>query len=326
MTTYHLIYSRGNELKDNITHPYSEQFFSFQGEGKYTGVPTLWHRFFLCNLQCQGFGQIDPKDESTYKLPYLEVNPDDYEKLTDLPVFAYGCDSSYSWSKRFARFQTHATPEESVDSLLKLLDPKVDTSLIDLCFTGGEPLMSRAQTSSVAMMKVLDKRGIKVNRVTYETNATQRLNEAFKDYWDQSYTPVFFSMSPKLYCVSGEKPEKAIKPEIIVDYIEETLVKDPSFEPHDYQLKFVVSGSEESWDEMEGVLTKIRNEMDKRRTIGGFDPSKVWIMPLGGTTEGQSGSISGHMSAADIAIETINRGYKFAARVHTHVFGNAIGL
>jgi len=48
---------------------YSEIFDSIQGEGTYTGVHTLWLRFFLCNLQCNGFGQIDPTDTSTYELP-----------------------------------------------------------------------------------------------------------------------------------------------------------------------------------------------------------------------------------------------------------------
>lgn len=57
---------------------YSEIFHSVQGEGKYTGLPTAWLRFFLCKLQCNGFGQKDPTDESTYKLPYQDINPDDY--------------------------------------------------------------------------------------------------------------------------------------------------------------------------------------------------------------------------------------------------------
>ena len=43
---------------------YSEIFHSIQGEGHYTGVPTAWLRFFLCNLQCNGFGQVDPTDPS----------------------------------------------------------------------------------------------------------------------------------------------------------------------------------------------------------------------------------------------------------------------
>ena len=46
---------------------YSEIFHSIQGEGHYTGVPTAWIRFFLCNLQCNGFGQIDPTNPDTYE-------------------------------------------------------------------------------------------------------------------------------------------------------------------------------------------------------------------------------------------------------------------
>ena len=37
---------------------YSEVFHSIQGEGHYTGRPTVWLRFFLCNLQCNGFGPV----------------------------------------------------------------------------------------------------------------------------------------------------------------------------------------------------------------------------------------------------------------------------
>ena len=72
---------------------YSEIFKSIQGEGHYTGVTTVWLRFFGCNLECQGFGQDDPTDPSTYKLPYLEIPLEDITKVEDLPVFPYGCDS-----------------------------------------------------------------------------------------------------------------------------------------------------------------------------------------------------------------------------------------
>ena len=71
---------------------YSEIFKSIQGEGHYTGVPTTWLRFFGCNLECQGFGQDDPTDPSTYKLPYLEHDLIDVKTVEDLPVWKYGCD------------------------------------------------------------------------------------------------------------------------------------------------------------------------------------------------------------------------------------------
>ena len=53
---------------------YSEIFYSIQGEGHYTGVPTAWIRFFLCNLQCNGFGQLDPTNPDTYDLPFQDFD------------------------------------------------------------------------------------------------------------------------------------------------------------------------------------------------------------------------------------------------------------
>ena len=75
------------------TIKYSETFYSPQGEGKYVGVPSLWIRFFLCNLQCDGFGQTDPTDPSSYDLPYEKIDVTEITDVMDLPVFEKGCDS-----------------------------------------------------------------------------------------------------------------------------------------------------------------------------------------------------------------------------------------
>ncbi len=66
---------------------YSEIFNSIQGEGTYTGQHTLWIRFFLCNLQCNGFGQIDPTNPDTYELPYETIDITNIDSVFDLPVF-----------------------------------------------------------------------------------------------------------------------------------------------------------------------------------------------------------------------------------------------
>ena len=83
-----------------MTLKYSETFYSAQGEGQYVGIPSLWMRFFLCNLQCNGFGQKDPTDSSTYELPYETIDLTNIDSVFDLPVFDKGCDSSYTWSLR----------------------------------------------------------------------------------------------------------------------------------------------------------------------------------------------------------------------------------
>ena len=67
-------------------HTYSEIFYSIQGEGHYTGVPTAWLRFFMCNLQCNGFGQKDPTDESTYELPYKDFDAKSVTSIEEMPV------------------------------------------------------------------------------------------------------------------------------------------------------------------------------------------------------------------------------------------------
>lgn len=295
-------------------HLYSEIFHSIQGEGHYTGVPTAWLRFWLCNLQCNGFGQDDPTDPKTYKLPYTEINPDDYEAMEDLPVFEYGCDSSYSWAKKFKGLQRKGTIEQIAqrirDSMRSKKNPNGLFNFNDtnqhMCFTGGEPLMRHGQTASVELLRTFVEQNDEPLSVTYETNGTQLLTNETMEYfysWQKDrLNEVFFSISPKLFSVSGEKPDKAIKPEVISQYY--NLSKDG-------QLKFVINGTDESWKEMEDVI-------DNCRALGVLYP--VWVMPVGATVEGQK------ILDADVAHEAFKRGYNVAARVHTYLFGNLIGV
>jgi organic radical activating enzyme len=291
-------------------YAYSEIFYSMQGEGKYTGEPTAWLRFFLCNLQCDGFGQKDPTDPSTYKLPYQDVNVEDYDKIEKLPVFAYGCDSSYSWSKKFRHLQNKATSDVIAERILDSLPNRTFDNNIHMCFTGGEPLMRHAQLAVVEIMKYYADKEI-IPSITFETNGTQKLTEEFYDYWELkqklSGTELFFSVSPKLWSVAGEKRTKAIKPQIVAQY--------RRLSPNG-QLKFVCNGTKESWNEIEEVITMFREQ--------GVD-YPIWIMPLGGTVEGQKGEIDGHIPAHVIADETLQRGYRVAARVHAYLWENIIG-
>ena len=45
----------------------------------------------------------------------------------------------------------------------------------------------------------------------------------------------------------------------------------------------------------------------------------VWVMPVGAREEEQTAT------AGDVARRAFQRGYNVAARVHVHLFGNAIG-
>ena len=124
---------------------YSEIFKSIQGEGHYTGVPTVWLRMFGCNLECNGFGQDDPTNPDSYVLPYQDFDLIDIKNVEDLPVWKYGCDSSYSWSKKFSKIQKSGEPDE----VAKLLYDLMNDLRTHIAFTGGEPMMKAAQKNIV---------------------------------------------------------------------------------------------------------------------------------------------------------------------------------
>jgi len=295
---------------------YSEIFHSIQGEGYYTGRPTAWLRFFLCNLQCNGFGQKDPTDPTTYILPYQEINIENVKRLEDLPVWKYGCDSSYSWSARFKHLQHKHTAEEVCNrirqSMYHTSNPegrfnKPNGTMQHMCFTGGEPLMKYAQHAAIDIIDYFATEGDFPLFMTWETNGTQPLTSEFSNYFEDYPGEVFFSVSPKLFTTSGEKSNDAICPEIVKTY--------ENLSPNG-QLKFVVNGSVESWNELESVLAKFRE-------VGVTYP--VWVMSAGATLEAQKGTEANYIGEAHIATEAFKRGYNYSSRVHVHIWGNTMG-
>ena len=290
---------------------YSEIFYSIQGEGHYTGIPTAWIRFFLCNLQCSGFGQIDPTRPETYDLPFEDFDVTTVKRVEDLPVWEKGCDSSYTWAKKFKGLMGQETPsvlaEKIVNCLKNESNPKglfehpVTKQKQHLCFTGGEPLMVTGQQAVVGIYNTLKEQNNLPGSMTFETNGTQILRDPFIDWVRSIDTEVFFSCSPKLFTVSGEKTEKAIKPETVAEYHKLSKAG---------QLKFVIGPKQREWDEMEEAVEKFRS-------AGVNWP--VWIMPTGAREEEQ------HATAGEVAAKAFKRGYNVAARVHVYLFGNKIG-
>ena len=290
---------------------YSEIFYSIQGEGHYTGVATAWIRFFLCNLQCNGFGQIDPTNPDTYDLPFLDYDVSKIKRVEDLPVWEKGCDSSYTWAKKYKHLMGQETPQVLANKIVdvlknennpegKFLHP-VSKQHQHLCITGGEPLMPTGQEATIGIYRELQKQDNLPSSMTFETNGTQMLKPNFIDWVKEIDTEIFFSCSPKLFTVSGEESKKAIKPEVVAEYRKLSSKG---------QLKFVVGDKDREWNEMEEALEKFRS--------AGVD-WPVWIMPVGAREEEQSAT------AGEVAQKAFRRGYNVAARVHVYLFGNAIG-
>jgi organic radical activating enzyme len=311
--------------KEHPSYKYSEIFYSFQGEGRWTGMPTAWIRFFLCNLQCDGFGQKDPTDPSTYVLPYKDFDVSTVKQIEDLPVWEYGCDSSYTWAKQY-RHLAHNEPAKVIceNICAEIAHPSNPNGLFQhpltqqethMAFTGGEPMLN--QDAIVDIMTCFYEWCNVPRFVTVETNGTKPLKDPLFDLITSFYTSDefgglvddergapewFWSCSPKLWSTAGEKPKKAIKPEYLARYNEVS--------PHG-QLKYVVNGTQQSWDEVEEHTQAFRD-------VGIEWP--VYIMPVGATMEEQSEDV-----IPEIAVEAMKRGYYFSGRLHCYVFGNQIG-
>ena len=274
---------------DEKKYYYSEIFHSIQGEGHYTGVPTAWIRFFLCNLQCNGFGQIDPTDPEKYELPFEDFDVSSVERVEDLPVWDKGCDSSYTWAKKFKGLMGQETPSTLATKIIDIMKNESNPDGLflhpvtgqrqHLCITGGEPLMITGQRATIGIYEELERQGNLPGSMTFETNGTQKLRPEFIDWVNRIDTEIFFSVSPKLWTVAGE-------------------------------LKFVVGDSDEQWEEMESVIKQFKE-------VGVDWP--IWVMPTGAREEEQTAT------AGAVAERAFKRGYNVAARVHVYLFGNAIG-
>lgn len=294
---------------------YSEIFYSFQGEAELAGTPAVWIRFFGCNLNCEGFGQKNPTDPSTYALPYKDFNVDSVRSIEELPVWSFGCDSSYSWSQRYKHLAHDASPSEIADRLIEanknqhnpeglFVHPSTGQDTM-LCFTGGEPMLQ--QQAMMALLVELAQRGNMPRIVTVETNATKKLSEELRTFIAQDFRKMggkrwHWSMSPKLFNVSGEK--NVVIPEIIRDY---------TFTLSTAILKFVCNGTVECWNELDTHMERIRFQ------CGQFTPH-TWVMPVGATKDAQEDA-----SIGELCIQAMNRGYSVATRNHCYVFGNVIG-
>lgn len=305
---------RALKAKGPKTFKYSETFFSTQGEGQHTGRPSLWIRFYLCNLTCDGFGQDNPTDPSSWELPYNDINIEDITVVEDLPVFSKGCDSSYTWSKKFRHLMKDKTASDIVDELEALLphgsfiNPDTNQD-VHMVFTGGEPMMKHNQEAMAAILSEFKKRNNPPLNVTVETNGTQDLEPDGMDaissvqsnYRRGTQGKWFWSVSPKLWSVAGERASRAIKPSVVAGYHSQSRLG---------QLKYVVNGSAQAWDEVKEHTALYR--------LNGVQWD-VWAMGIGGTVEGL------RETEASIADASIQLGYSYASRVHCHIWGNKIG-
>jgi len=303
---------------------YSEMFYSLQGEGRYVGVPSVFLRLFGCNFECRGFGQ--DRDKSKWlpeaQMPHNTDYPD-VKSIVDLPVPQLGCDSSFSWGKKWG----HLANYEDIDTIVKKMNETVNwygqkermegdisaalkqDDAVHLVITGGEPLLKGFQPGVFELMAHPD---LLTRYVTIETNGTQIFspydyfkghNYMFPDHHRKfgvnKNAGITWSVSPKL-SNSGESWSEAIRPEALASY---------NAWPYSYlYLKFVIRG-EYDLVEVEQAIS----EYDK----AGVNICAVYLMP--------EGAVDHQMEELKIAKIALKHGYKYSPRLHLNLFGNEWG-
>lgn len=152
-----------------------EIFYTLEGEGEYLGYPSVFMRFFGCNLRCPGF-------------------------ISDAAPF--GCDSYISWSKKNKiSFSDTFKLLESNNYINKLKDGAI------FKYTGGEPLVRQDQLLKFTQAFV-DRYDF-VPIIDFETNATIKPDDKWVDQFKATFTT-----SPKL-TTNGDPEEKTYKPEVL---------------------------------------------------------------------------------------------------------------
>ena len=277
----------------------AELFYSIQGEGRYTGVPSVFLRTFGCNFKCAGFGmakgQLSNEVEEIAEVAHM------FTKYEDLPLVSTGCDSYASWDPRFKDLSPLMETDAIANRIMEIL-PFGQWGTEHLVITGGEPLLGwqRSYPDLLNNPKMANLR-----EITFETNGTQKLSPEFKEFlinWslDGVSKPkqVTFSVSAKLSC-SGELREDAIKPEVVCEYQEVGYT----------YLKFVISTEEDAEEAL--AVSQIYQ-------AAGFK-GPIYLMPVGGVESVYS------LNNRRVAELAMNNGLRYSDRLQVLLFKNEWG-
>lgn len=280
-----------------MNFPVLEMFHSIQGEGIFTGTPSIFIRVAGCNLRCVFKGSRCDTPYSSFEL--------------DKPIVD--------------------TVEGAIEYFNEFYKQCPNTSHI--VFTGGEPMLYQVQL--MEFIKGIADLGD--FRYTVETNGSlfNEIGLILSDEWESWID--LWSISPKLstsvdweckYLNENQRDnhnKTRINIENLASYINNTIVmhhEDGIYDDNSYfplidngpkfQLKFVYSG-EESLVEIKDILDKLVKESGYSKEI---IYGSVLLMPEAGSKEQLENN------SEECVKVCLENGFRFCDRLHLRIWGN----
>jgi len=201
----------------------SSDFYSVQGEGISTGIPSYFIRLGLCNLTCGMSSRFLKSLINGKELADGEIFKGDLE-LEGKATWTCDSTSQWAWRGEDKDFQYLIDRWKEQD-----IYDDVKNGTIHLIWTGGEPTIKGHQEAITNFLSYWYEQDNSIKPYSeIETNGTVEIGENLFEQLHQ------INSSPKL-ANSGMTEKQRIKPEAIKRIMEHS----------NYQFKFVISNEED---------------------------------------------------------------------------------
>ncbi|KAK4533233.1 hypothetical protein CCYA_CCYA16G4115 [Cyanidiococcus yangmingshanensis] len=285
-------------IKDEPFLLVSEIFSSIQGEGPFSGCPSVFLRLGLCNLEC---AWCDTK----YTWLFQESRRDRIRARVEGKTGVAGSGSKHEpgdahMPQRSDMLTVYDRRKElrklSVQDVLEHIERATkEIGAEAVVITGGEPLLHAKPLSSV-VPSLLEKLRL---RVEFETNGT--LTPVGLTSWSRSETPrVYFNVSPKL--ANSSQPVRQRLRWDVLQYFATEL-------PNASAFKFVVD-SEEDLAEVQQIVNRLK-----------ISTQRVWLMPQATTSAALA------VAARERVIPwCLRHGFRYSHRIHVSIWDDRRGV
>lgn len=264
----------------------AEIFQSVQGEGRHTGVNSIFFRTAGCNYLCGGQLAADEYEGTDYEKQTQGManglaNGDEEGEWVCDTIDEWMDDSSYSVEEIYERFEDEGWTE-AIDEGAHLI------------LTGGEPMVQQGELAD--LVSYFEDQGHDPF-VEVETNGSIYPDEEIREHIDQ------YNISPKL-TNAGMRKDVVYHPENMRRFAQLNEVEDVNAD-----LKIVVNDKSD-WEE-------VRDDYVEQDW---FDKSNIFLMPAGLNQEKIG------LSDEDVAELSVENNLNYSDRLQVRIWNEVTGV